>query len=66
VTQLYANVLERSASADEVAYHLGRLSAGASRGDVAAGFTEAPEYQTKMLGFVDEGIAVSDAGFVLR
>ena len=65
VTQLYANVLERSASPDGVAYHVGRLSAGGSRGDVAAGFTEAPEYQAKMLGFVDQGIAVSDAGFVL-
>jgi Ca2+-binding RTX toxin-like protein len=65
VKQLYENILERSPGADEVAFHVNRLAAGASRGDVAAGFTEAPEYQAKMLAFVDQGIAVADAGFVL-
>jgi Ca2+-binding RTX toxin-like protein len=65
VRQLYANILERSAAADEVGFHVNRLAAGASRGDVAAGFTEAPEYQVKTLALVDDGIAVADAGFVL-
>jgi Ca2+-binding RTX toxin-like protein len=65
VTQLYANILERSAGPDEVTFHVNRLAAGATRGDVAAGFTEAPEYQVKTLALVDNGIAVADAGFVL-
>ncbi len=65
VTQLYANVLERSASPDEVAYHVNRLNSGATRGDVAAGFTEALEYQLETVSLVDDGIAVADAGFVL-
>jgi len=65
VTQLYANILERAPGADEVAFHVNRLAAGATRGDVAAGFTEAPEYQVKTLAFIDQGIAVADAGFVL-
>jgi subtilisin-like proprotein convertase family protein len=65
VTQLYANILERPAAADEVAFHVNRLAAGASRGDAAAGFTEAPEYQAKVLPFFEHGIAVADAGFVL-
>ena len=65
VTQLYLNILERAPAADEVAYHVGRLDAGATRGDVAAGFTEAPEYQQITLPLVDQGIAVADAGFVL-
>jgi len=65
VTQLYENILERTPAPAEVAYHVNRLDNGASRGDVAAGFTEAPEYQIQTLSLVDPGIAVADAGFVL-
>jgi hypothetical protein len=65
VTQLYLNVLDRTPAPEEVAFHVNRLAAGATRGDVAAGFTEAPEYQVKTLPLVDQGIAVADAGFVL-
>jgi hypothetical protein len=63
VTQLYGNILERAPAPDEVSFHVERLAAGASRGDVAAGFTDAPEYQVKMLAAVDWGIAVADAGW---
>jgi hypothetical protein len=65
VTRLYQNILERAPAADEVAFHVERLAAGATRGDVAAGFTDAPEYQVKMLAAVEWGIAVADEGFVL-
>jgi len=65
VTQLYLNVLDRAPAPNEVAYHVNRLETGATRGDVAAGFTEAPEYQVNTLPLVDEGIAVADAGFIL-
>jgi hypothetical protein len=65
VTQLYLNVLDRQPTASEVNFHVSRLTAGATRGDVAAGFTESPEYQVKTLPFVDQGIAVADTGFVL-
>ena len=65
VKQLYLNVLDRAPSADEVAFHVGRLDNGATRGDVAAGFTESLEYQVKTLPLVDDGIAVADAGFIL-
>ncbi len=65
MTQLYENVLERSPAPAEVDYHVNRLVNGAMRGDVAAGFTEALEYQLKTLTLVDDGIAVANAGFVL-
>lgn len=38
VTKLYADVLGRAAGANEVAYWVGRLSAGVSRNQVAMGF----------------------------
>lgn len=65
VRQLYWNVLERSPTPLDVDYHVSRLATGATRGDVAAGFTEALEYQIKTLPLVDHGIAIADAGFVL-
>jgi hypothetical protein len=65
VAQLYTNILERAATPGEVNFHVNRLAAGATRGDVAAGFTEAPEYQLKTLPLIDDGIAVADTGFVL-
>jgi hypothetical protein len=65
VLRLYANMRDGPPAPAEVAFHLDRLIAGASRGDVAAGFTEAPEYQITTLALIDHGIAVADAGFAL-
>lgn len=43
VEQLYLNVLNRPSDPDGLAFHVGRLNAGASRGEVVTGFSESPE-----------------------
>ncbi|MEK6245051.1 MAG: DUF4214 domain-containing protein [Pseudomonadota bacterium] len=63
VNQLYLNVLGRAAEPGGLAYHTNNLAHGFSRGDVAVGFTESPEFQVKTIGQVDHGIAAVDAHF---
>ncbi len=56
VTQLYANVLHRAPDSGGLAYHVGHLNAGASRGDVLVGFSESPENQANVIGQIDHGM----------
>ena len=46
VTLLYQNTLSRSPDAEGLQYWLGRLAAGDSRGTVALGFSDAPEFRS--------------------
>jgi hypothetical protein len=64
VNLLYQNVLDRPADADGLAFHLNNLANGFSRGDVAVGFTESPEYQIKTIGQIDHGIVTTDGAYV--
>jgi serralysin len=56
VNQLYVNVLHRAADAGGLAYHTGRLAAGASRADVLVGFSESPENQAAVIGSIQYGM----------
>ncbi|WP_372593140.1 DUF4214 domain-containing protein [Actinotalea sp.] len=49
VTRLYQKVLHRSPAPSEVAYWLGRLSAGATRYEVATGFLYSTEHLTEVV-----------------
>lgn len=57
VTQLYANILNRAGDAAGMAYHQGRLAAGATRGEVVVGFSESLENQVALIGQVQGGIS---------
>lgn len=59
VEQLYQNVLDRSADPTGAAYWADRIQGGASRADVALGFTESTEFVLKTLPFIDGGIAIA-------
>ena len=56
VELLYQNVLDRSASPDEIAYHVNRLQAGASRSEVVVGFSESPEHVQKHIDAINAGL----------
>jgi uncharacterized delta-60 repeat protein len=58
VNQLYLNVLDRPAEPSGLAYWTGLLNTGASRADVALGFTESFEFQVNILGQIENGIVV--------
>jgi V8-like Glu-specific endopeptidase len=57
ITQLYANVLNRTPDAGGFAYHTGNLASGAnSRADVVVGFSESPENQAALIGAMQNGM----------
>ena len=56
VTQLYMNALHRGPEEAGLAYHVARLSAGASRADVLVGFSESPENQAALIGAIQNGM----------
>ena len=64
VELLYLNVLDRPADPGGLANWLGFLDAGATRGQVALGFTESQEFQINMIGLIDGGIQAVDAVFI--
>ncbi len=51
VENLYATFMDRGAGADEISYHVGRLTSGTSRDDVLEGFANAPEFENIMKSF---------------
>ncbi len=51
VKNLYATFMDRGAGADEISYHVGRLTSGTSRDDVLEGFANAPEFENIMKSF---------------
>ncbi|WP_338761877.1 DUF4214 domain-containing protein [Massilia sp. METH4] len=56
VTQLYANVLDRSYDQGGFDYWLAVLNAGAARGDVLTGFSESAELQANLIGTIINGV----------
>ena len=56
VNQLYTNVLHRAADAGGLSYHAGNLAAGMSRAQVLMGFSESPENQAALIGFIQGGM----------
>ena len=60
VNQLYLNVLDRPADPGGLANWVNYLNSGASRGQVALGFTESTEYQIDTLPQIAGGIHVYD------
>src|SRR6185503_9269948 len=60
VDQLYLNLLNRSASGAEQTSALNLLNTAHTRGEVLLGVTESQEYQLKVIGQIDHGIAALD------
>lgn len=56
VERFYLNVLDRAGEAEGIAYHVARLEAGASVGDVLAGFSESPENVQATAPAIHDGI----------
>jgi serralysin len=56
VNQLYLNVLDREGDPGGIANWTNALDTGASRADVVLGFSEALEYQLKMMPLIDQGV----------
>jgi alpha-tubulin suppressor-like RCC1 family protein len=52
VNQVYMNVLQRPGDAAGVAFWVGQLNAGVSRGTVLTSFSESPEYQARIYNSV--------------
>ena len=64
VALLYQNILGRTASAPEIDFHVGRLTAGETRGTVLVGFSESPEY--RQLSYIDVYVTMMYAGMLRR
>ena len=48
--------LDRVPDAGGLAYHVARLNAGVSRGEVLVGFSESPENQANVIGQIADGM----------
>lgn len=57
VTLLYQNILNRQPDPTGLANWTGRLSNGATRGEILVGFSESPEYRGKLQNSVDVTMA---------
>ncbi len=64
VALLYQNMLGRTAAQGEIDYHVARLTGGATRGEVAAGFTESPEFVARVAN--DVYVTMMYVGMVRR
>lgn len=62
VTQLYANVLHRAPDAGGLAFWLGLLDSGATRGGELVGFSQSPENQAALIGVIANGFAYTPYG----
>ena len=63
VDQLYLNLLQRTASPGEETSGLNLLDTGHTRGEVLLSLTDSVDYQLKLIGQIDHGIAALDAHF---
>jgi hypothetical protein len=56
VEQLYRNVLDREGEDSGIEAWHGGLKGGMSRAEVALGFSESAEHQSKSAAYVDDGV----------
>ncbi|HEX8606977.1 MAG TPA: DUF4214 domain-containing protein [Pseudoduganella sp.] len=56
VKQLYINALDRGFDDGGLAFWVGALDAGVTRGEIVTGFSESPELQAKLIGMIENGV----------